>query len=369
MEGRRGTVRPPVLVIVVSPHKASIVVNYYDNSKAQYRNLLLCTMTIDTNKFRHLRPPYPVKRRGKDRFIPNIRVPEKFKERSEEIRRLDRELDRFILSKDDYFQLVTKAYSENVHYSTMLEGNPLDAEEVTRITRNTFRGMEEPAPDGPRMEIINHLVEWLDPLYLSLPWSMDAILQLHGFLMEHDPLSRPGELRSEEDRRTFTITDDSGEDVFIPTPNTHVKAEMERWLEWVNTYSPGYDPLAAAPVLFHEFESIHPFYDGNGRTGRTLFHVYLRKMGLENSKLCRIERHLVGNRQIYYDILAWTDHALDYMDLIDYMTDCILESYREAVEVFSRKDLLSSDMDETSKRILLHKGSRILGGRGVLRNG
>jgi Fic family protein len=106
-------------------------------------------------------------------------------------------------------------------------------------------------------------------------------------------------------------------------------------------------------VFFHEFESIHPFVDGNGRTGRVLFHGYLQNHGLPHSHLCTIEKQITENPRTYYNVLAWTDHEEDYELLLNYFTEATLTSYRNAVERFRSKDLLSGDMDEVKKRLLI----------------
>ncbi|MBI5000139.1 MAG: Fic family protein [Euryarchaeota archaeon] len=306
-------------------------------------------MTIDIGKFSHCRPEYPVKRRGKDGFNPLVRVPPGFQETALRVRHLDSELDRFVLTAKDLFDLVADAFSVNVHYSTEIEGNPLPLEEVKRITRNTFRGMREPKPDAPMQEIINHLSTWLMPGYYKLPWARQKIIDTHKFLVGHDPRSDPGAFRT-DDR---SVQNDEGIEFFIPAPMERIETEMDWLLRWINEYSTGYDPLVSGPLIFHEFESIHPFKDGNGRTGRTLFHAYLNNSGLPNASLCKIEQHLLGNKQLYYDILAWTDKQLEYTDLIDYMSQAILESYEEAVELFSGKDILSKEMNETARRLII----------------
>lgn len=281
-----------------------------------------------------------------------MRIPKQYQLISKEIRSLEEELNRLILSKDDFFELVLDAYSSNVHYSTELEGNPLDLDEVKRVTRNTFRGIKEPAPDGPNQEILNHLSIWIFPNLFSFPWSIQKISNIHSYIMSFDPESKPGIIRNEHDEGEFSVGFED-EVYFIPAPSARVNMEMEWLIEWVNNYSIGYDPVIGAAVMFHEFESIHPFHDGNGRIGRTLFHSYLQCSGLPNSCLCKIESHLMQNKNLYYDILAWTDYKLEYTDLIDYISQAILESYREAVEIFSSKDLLSKDLGEPAKRLLV----------------
>ena len=129
--------------------------------------------------------------------------------------------------------------------------------------------------------------------------------------------------------------------------------ELSSLLEWVNRRCGVYFPIVGAAVFFHEFESIHPFEEGNGRTGRTLFHLLLEELGLPNSRYCKVEKYLIQDPELYYRILGWTDHKGSYLELVDYFTDALLLSYREAVKTLSEKDLLTHDLDEISRRLLV----------------
>ena len=98
---------------------------------------------------------------------------------------------------------------------------------------------------------------------------------------------------------------------------------------------------------------MNPFVDGNGRTGRSLFHLYLQQRALKNSHLCKIDHKLVENRDLYYDLLAYTDQTGSYEELIELVSIAVLKSYEEAQEALSRRDLLSIGLDEASKRLLI----------------
>ena len=299
--------------------------------------------------FEHLQPPYPVRHQAKVPFRPHIRAPPDLTQRLLEIQRLDDELDRHILSARDYFDLASDAYGTNFHYSTRMEGNPLDLDEVRRITRESLRSRENLPKQPPQVqEIINHVLAASNPI-LEGPWSQDRIRALHAALMSNaEPDSGPGQYKTERNPIT-----QGGDVVFAPARPEDVLAEMESLVTWVNEDAPALHPLVAATVFFHEFESIHPFRDGNGRTGRMLFHGYLRTRGLRNAHLCKFEPYLTGQPELYYRLLSWTDHSDDYRPLLDFFTDAVLRAYREAHEHLKARDLLSSGLDEHAKRLLI----------------
>ena len=295
---------------------------------------------------------YPVIHRRKVPFRPHIEVSEEFARRATEIRQLDSELDRFFPSLKDYTELVEEAYSSNIHFSTKLEGNPLPLEAVRKLTRRSLKNrVPERVPDFPTQEIINHLFIWLAPETFRQPWALKHITDIHqALLFGVSKDARPGLLRDHEG----AVYSDTGEEVFRTCPPQHVLEELSSLLEWNAQTAPSLDPVAGASIFFHEFESIHPFTDGNGRVGRTVFHSYLQQRGLPNAHLCLIERELLKEPEDYYRVLAWTDQEQQYGELLEFFSRALHQSYTDAVGRFRRKDLLSSKLPESLRRLLVN---------------
>ena len=301
-------------------------------------------MTINLESF-----GYPVRHKKKIPFLPQIIIPHDIIQTNIEIFQMEAELDRFILSKKDYLELVSDAFTSNIHISTKLEGNPLTKADVKRITKGTItKGMVDSGLDFPAQEIINHILAYMSPFFQP-PWTMEHIIGIHSLLMEGNSDLKPGEIR----KTRAVIQSSTGEELFIPAPPEFIVEELESLLDWLNNYGPGLYPVITGAILFHEFESIHPFEDGNGRSGRSLFHIYLQMSGLPNSKLCFIEQNIVKDSEFYYDLLAKTDFTNDYTYLITHFVKSVHNSYSEAVERYREKDLLSSNLDEITKRILI----------------
>ena len=149
-----------------------------------------------------------------------------------------------------------------------------------------------------------------------------------GVVLRVDAKADPGTYRT-VDSSVYT---DEGQETFRPCPPIHIAREMESLLDWTNRRAPALHPLVAATVFFHEFESIHPFLDGNGRVGRTLFHLYLQQHGLANSHLCMVEKELTTDPETYYQLLAWTDQSTSYAELLDYFSAALLRSYEAALK-------------------------------------
>ncbi len=79
------------------------------------------------------------------------------------------------------------------------------------------------------------------------------------------------------------------------------------------------DPLIKMALIHHQFESIHPFYDGNGRTGRIINVLYLVKEGLLDIPVLYLSRHIVRTKADYYRLLQEVRERDGWEDWVLYM--------------------------------------------------
>lgn len=102
----------------------------------------------------------------------------------------------------------------------------------------------------------------------------------------------------------------------------NLQTEQHNWLEL--------DPLIQFAVLHHQFESIHPFYDGNGRTGRILMILFLVLAKVIKYPVLFLSGYILQNKAKYYEVLNHTTASGDYTDLILYFLDCIINQSQES---------------------------------------
>lgn len=289
---------------------------------------------------------YPVRHKAKVPFYPMLSLSQDVRQMMREIREMDRSLDDLILSGSDYEDLVLDAYASNIHWSTKIEGNRLTMDEVRELTRRYSNGEMKESPKGPVQEILNHLGSMFSQGLFKQPWTMETVVDVHRILMKGVGQTEPGRIREVE----VSVTDVDGFEYFIPCPAINVTRELCSLVDWANN-SP-FGEIVTATLFFHEFESIHPFEDGNGRTGRVLFQMLLRELGLKNCELCKFEESLLSDQETYYNLLAYTDKTGNYTPLVTYVTESLLHAYSEALDVFSEKDRLRG-MEENTRRIAL----------------
>lgn len=139
---------------------------------------------------------------------------------------------------------------------------------------------------------------------------------------------------------TALKNEQTGETIY--TPPQHPE-EMERLMANLEQFINDdglcdWDPLTRMAIIHHQFESIHPFYDGNGRTGRVINILYLVKQGLLDSPILYLSRYINRNKVAYYQRLQAVrdDGAWDAWLL--YMLDGIEQTSRQTTTlVFSIK--------------------------------
>jgi len=325
------------------------IMNYRNRGAVADVHHLLIKSERDLSEYSEYRPAgYPVKHKRKVPFEPVIRLGSDHRTRLNEITDMDRKLDGIILTAGDHLDLVKDVCSSNIHWSTSIEGNPLTQEEVKRISTSYFKGgVGNEKRDGPTQEILNHLHSYIAADDFKMPWTAETIKDTHERLTRRTGIAgTPGKIRD----HGSVIADKDGFEYMIPCPHGSIEEELKSLLSWLEL-SP-YDPVVTATLFFHELESIHPFTDGNGRMGRTLFQILLQELGLKNSKLCRLEEEILSSLETYYDLLGYTDQTSDYRPLIMYISESLHIAYLKAMKEFESRNVLK-DLDETSRSIVI----------------
>ena len=86
------------------------------------------------------------------------------------------------------------------------------------------------------------------------------------------------------------------------------------------------DPLVRMAIVHYQFEAIHPFTDGNGRTGRILNSLYLVGSGLLPVPILYLSRYIIANLPAYYDLLLDVTRSGAWETWISYMLDAVEET-------------------------------------------
>lgn len=197
------------------------------------------------------------------------------------------------------------------------------------------------------VKALNHGIERLD----DLPMSIRLIREIHEILMEG---VRGGERKPGEFKKTQNWIGPPGcilkDAIFIPPP-PHETMEAMGKLEHYIHGSDVLPVLIDSALIHYQFETIHPFLDGNGRLGRLLITFYLYWKKVLNRPLLYISYYFKRNRQEYYDRLQVVRNTGDYEQWIAFFLKGVTETADAAME--TAKKIL--ELQRRHRRLLWEK--------------
>jgi Fic family protein len=101
------------------------------------------------------------------------------------------------------------------------------------------------------------------------------------------------------------------------------------------------DPLIKMAIIHFQFESIHPFYDGNGRTGRIINVLYLVLQDLLNLPILYLSKYIIANKGDYYRLLQEVRDKDEWESWILFMLNAVIETSNDTISVIEKiKNLL-----------------------------
>lgn len=138
----------------------------------------------------------------------------------------------------------------------------------------------------------------------------------------------------------------TGETVYLPPQDPNeILALMGNLEEFINRPElSDYDPLVKMALIHFQFESIHPFYDGNGRTGRILNILYLIQCGLQKLPILYLSSHIIQNKADYYRLLQGVREKGDWESWISYIIQGVENTARETIVLIENLKILLADI-------------------------
>lgn len=235
----------------------------------------------------------------------------------------------------------------NGHASTAIEGNPLTLEQVRALEE----GRELVASDErSQREVLNYFagLRFIEKNAKLKKIGHDHLFELHRLLA--DTVMDQGSAGAYR-----TIQVQVGK--HFPPASDDLSPLMFDLLEWWNTSSTTLSPILSSAILHYRFEDIHPFADGNGRTGRALALWDLYRRGFDSHYLFSIDEYYWEDRPEYYAALSQVrDAGEDLTEWLEYSAKGLRETL---VRVSLR--LQKFQASATAKITLTPKQERLLG--------
>ena len=134
---------------------------------------------------------------------------------------------------------------------------------------------------------------------------------------------------------TALKNDQTGEVVYTPPQEPQQILDLMSNLEqFINDDTlADWDPLVKMAIIHHQFESIHPFYDGNSRTGRIINILYLVKQGLLNTPVLYLSRYINQNKSDYYRLLQSVRDENGWHEWVMYMLTGVEQTARQTTRL------------------------------------
>ena len=236
--------------------------------------------------------------------------------------------------------------TRNVHASTAIEGNPLTLEQVRAVEEG-----REPAASDPRSrrEVVNYFagLRYVEKNAAKKTIRHEDLFKLHRILA--------GEVMDQGEAGRYRSIAVRVGNYLPPTPN-EVSGLMFELLDWWNKRATGLSPVLSSAILHYRFEAIHPFADGNGRTGRALALWELYRRGFDTHHIFSVDEYYWEDRPRYYTALEAVRHAGE--DLTSWLEYCA-EGLRQTLErVWLR--VQAYDLKSPEKIVLRPKQERLL---------
>jgi len=141
---------------------------------------------------------------------------------------------------------------------------------------------------------------------------------------------------------TVLKNDQTGEVVYTPPQDrAEIDDLLTNFINHFNETDTDLSPLINLAILHYQFESIHPFYDGNGRTGRILNILYLIQNGLLEIPILYLSTYIIKNKSKYYQLLNAVNKNDEWEDWILYILKAVEVTSKQTIaQIQSIRELL-----------------------------
>lgn len=223
---------------------------------------------------------------------------------------------------------------------TNIEEAFLSKEEVKAEKRDDWEEVQN------YIEAMNEAVQLLH----TLPFSSRLMRQAHKILLQgvRGKFKSPGEYRSSQNWIGGASINDAA---FVPPVHTSIAELMSDIEKFANDELNPLPELLKVALIHYQFETIHPFLDGNGRVGRLLITLYLVDKGILKRPILYLSDFFERNRTLYYDNLMRVRTHNDIAQWFKFFLTGVIETAKKGVSTFDNILQLRKSIDSRLKNI------------------
>lgn len=196
----------------------------------------------------------------------------------------------------------------------------------------------------------------------ELPVSTRLLLEAHKILLSgvRGETKQPGQYRTSQNWIGGATLKDA---VFIPPHHSEVSDLMSDLENFIHNETIEVPHLIRIAIIHYQFETIHPFLDGNGRLGRLLITLYLVSVGLLDKPTLYLSDFFEKKKSLYYDNLTFVRTSDNLAQWIKFFLVAVIETSEKGIQTF--KEILRI-RDEIEGEKLLLLGNRIQNGKNLI---
>lgn len=179
----------------------------------------------------------------------------------------------------------------------------------------------------------------------GFPVCTRLIREMHKILMSgvRGEKKTPGEFRTSQNWIGGSMPSTA---VYVPPPHTEMADCLTDFEKFINNDEIDTPDLIKIAIIHYQFESIHPFQDGNGRIGRLLIPLYIQSKGMLDKPCLYISDYIEKNKDTYYDTLTRVRTQNDIIGWIKFFLEAIIETSKTAKEKFRKVVEFTREMNE-----------------------
>lgn len=202
------------------------------------------------------------------------------------------------------------------------------------------------------MEVQNyiHAMNGAIKMLEDLPFSARLIRDVHKILLDgvRGEYKQPGKFRQSQNWIGGTSINDA---IFVPPVHTSIPDLMEDIEKFVHNDKIYFPELLKIALIHYQFETIHPFLDGNGRTGRLMITLYLVSKGILKRPILYLSDYLEKHRNSYYANLMHARVDNDITGWFRFFLTGIIETAENGVKTFENILSLQKENEEKIKSL------------------
>lgn len=218
---------------------------------------------------------------------------------------------------------------------TNIEEALFDKDEISEEERNDWEEVQN------YISALRSAIGLLD----ELPFSSRLIKQTHQILLQgvRGENKLPGEFRRSQNWIGGATISDA---IFIPPVHTSVNEYMGDLEKFTHNDEKYFPDLLKIALIHYQFETIHPFLDGNGRVGRLMIPIFLVEKGLLKKPVLYLSDFFERNRTLYYDNLMRVREKSDINQWFKFFLVGIIETAKNSIKTFDGILKLQQEVDD-----------------------